>query len=372
MRVLILSSEFPPGPGGLGTHAFQLARGLHESRHDVRVLTGQNYMPESEIRGFNAAQGFKVSRQPSGVSKWRRIFMAAGALLFFRPDIVVATGDPSVYLAYLLRFLKGRAVLVAVEHGRIPPAEWEKKIKRAALRAADAVICVSQYTRKKMEQMGAAFRRSTVITNGADSRVFKVAEDSETRQLRRANAGMKVLLTVGNVTERKGQETVIRAMPLILRRVPSAHYFMIGLPTLQKELEALAGKLGVGDRVHFLGRLSQRELISWINACDLFVMLSRSGASGDFEGYGIAAVEAALCGKPAVASADSGLSEAVRHGRTGLLVSGENEAADAVIRFLENDAERISMGAQARELALTQTWEAKTSEYETYFKGLLP
>src|SRR5205823_4374587 len=100
--------------------------------------------------------------------------------------------------------------------------------------------------------------------------------------------------------ERKGQDNVIRALPAILRRIPNAHYYMVGLPTLREPLEQLASEIGVCDNVHFVGRAETADVVRWLNACDLFVMTSRTTANGDCEGFGIAVVEAALCGKPAV------------------------------------------------------------------------
>ena len=70
--------------------------------------------------------------------------------------------------------------------------------------------------------------------------------------------------------------------------------------------------------MHFLGRLESESLVKYVNACDLFMMTSRHTSTGDFEGYGIAVVEAAFCGKPAVVSRNSGLAEAIVDGGPGL------------------------------------------------------
>jgi phosphatidylinositol alpha-1,6-mannosyltransferase len=92
---------------------------------------------------------------------------------------------------------------------------------------------------------------------------------------------------------------VIRALPHILKVAPKTHYLMAGLPTLKHELTELARKLGVAEHVHFLGRVDADSLVKYLNCCDVFVMTSRLTKDGDCEGFGIAVVEAALCGKPA-------------------------------------------------------------------------
>ncbi len=183
-----------------------------------------------------------------------------------------------------------------------------------------------------------------------------------------------MLLTVGHVTERKGQEVVIRALPQILASQPDTHYWMAGLPTLQAKLEILALELGVLSHVHFLGRLDNADLRTAYNACDVFVMTSRHSSDGQFEGFGIAAVEAALCGKPAVVSDNSGLIEAVLPGKTGL-VARENDpgsTAMAILTLLENPSLRQRMGEQARQRALDeQTWAASAAQYDLALQEIL-
>jgi phosphatidylinositol alpha-1,6-mannosyltransferase len=180
---------------------------------------------------------------------------------------------------------------------------------------------------------------------------------------------------VGNVTERKGQEIVIRALPEILAQVPNTHYLIAGLPTRKKELLIIAEELGVADHVHFLGRVENRRLVSLLNCADVFVMTSRSTKDGDFEGFGIAAVEAALCGKPAVVSGDSGLAEAVIDGVTGIVVpqNDEEATADAIVSLLTDGERREEMGGAARKRALAgQTWEQTAKHYDTALRCVVP
>ncbi len=169
----------------------------------------------------------------------------------------------------------------------------------------------------------------------------------------------RILLTVGHVSERKGQDIVIRALAE-LRDAGAVHYVMAGLPTKEREFSALARELGVAERVHFLGRVGSARLVGLMNACDLFVMTSRHDESGDFEGYGIAVVEAALCGRPAVVTGNSGLAEAIEDGRTGIVVP-ENDVgatAAAIQNLLADSGKRRAMGAAARARAISQqTWD---------------
>ena len=267
---------------------------------------------------------------------------------------------------------------MAVGHGSEfgKSSGWEHRLTCWAFQRATAVVTVSQHTRRWMNAGGIRPRLGRVIHNGADPERFTLLPATEAQRVR-ASLGLgdaRLLLTVGNVTERKGQDVVIRALPAILARVPNTHYLMAGLPTNREPLGRLARELGVADHVHFLGRVEAERLVSLLNCCDVFVMTSQHTAGGDFEGFGIAAVEAALCGKPAVVSAGSGLTEAIVEGQTGLAVEEGNEAAvaGAVAALLTDEARRQRMGQSARERALTeQTWERSVAEYDALLREVV-
>jgi phosphatidylinositol alpha-1,6-mannosyltransferase len=164
---------------------------------------------------------------------------------------------------------------------------------------------------------------------------------------------------------------VIRALPFVLERVPRTHYLIAGLPTKQLEYELLASDLGVAEHVHFLGRVGPEKLLRLLNACDVFVMTSRMTSTGDCEGYGIAVVEAALCGKPAVVSQGSGLSEAIVDGTTGLAVAQDDPVATAVaVVALLCDRDRcLDMGRAALRHALEeQTWDHRLGQYDSVLR----
>ncbi|MEM6795406.1 MAG: glycosyltransferase, partial [Acidobacteriota bacterium] len=175
-----------------------------------------------------------------------------------------------------------------------------------------------------------------------------------------------LLVTVGTLSERKGQDLVIQALPEIRRQIPEVRYAAIGMDHASGALTALARAVGVEDLVHFPGRLSAEEVRAFLGTADLFVLPSRRTAGGDVEGFGIAVVEAALCGTPAVVSSGSGLVEAIRDGETGLAVEPESPAAlaRAITELLSDDARRRAMASRAQERARSeQTWERRGGQY---------
>ncbi|HMN60229.1 MAG TPA: glycosyltransferase family 4 protein, partial [Anaerolinea sp.] len=173
MRLLILSTEFPPGPGGIGTHAHQLALRLSQTGIELLVLTPQDYVYDKEIAAFNHAQPFRVRRLRhipfSPFEAAYRINALDRAIRSFRPDWVMATGERSAWVAAL--GLKYRSIpWVAIGHGS--EFGMGNRIERSATRwsfhAADAVVCVSRYTKTVMESKGIKPRATYVIHNGAD------------------------------------------------------------------------------------------------------------------------------------------------------------------------------------------------------------
>jgi phosphatidylinositol alpha-1,6-mannosyltransferase len=380
MTILIVSTEFPPGPGGVGTHAFELARHLARRGGAVTVLASQDYVAPGEADAFNAAQPFPVHRWtrppvgPPGVF-WRMAALRE-RIRSDEPSLIVASGGRAVAMTAFA--LRGRATpWVAIGHG----TEFGRRrgamatLLRWSFGRATAVVCVSEYTRGLMLQSGVRPREAMVIPNGADPERFRLLGPTAARDARR-ELGLpegRLLVTVGHVTDRKGQDVVVRALPRILASAPDAHYVAVGLPTMAAKIRKLARSLGVEGRVWLPGRLDTPLVVGLLNAADVFVLTSRQTGGGDVEGFGIAVVEAALCGLPAVVSGGSGLSEAVRKGETGLVVPPDDpgETADAVVRLLGSEALRKSMGQKARTRALEeQSWASRIGEYDELFHRL--
>jgi phosphatidylinositol alpha-1,6-mannosyltransferase len=332
LKLLIFSTEFPPGPGGIGTHAHQLALQLEKSGWEVCVLTSQDYASREEIEKFNSVQPFRIDTLrvvPHILMRVTEPWREASRLIReFRPDLLVATGSRSVWISALLA-KKYRLKWIAIGHGgefRLRKF-WRRKFTKWSFQAASSVVCVSRFTWQQMLDSGVKPAKGKVILNGADSDQFRILPEAEVEEFKRNFGlnGVRVILTVGNVSRRKGQDLVIKALPRILKEIPNAHYFMAGLPTIQKELQKLADTCEVNDHVHFLGKQDPWMLVRLLNSSDIFVLTSRHTNDGDFEGFGIAVLEAALCGKPAVVSAGAGLEEAIEDGISGILVQSENE-----------------------------------------------
>ncbi len=381
MRLLFVTSEFPPGPGGIGTHAYQVSRNLARLGWEVAVVASQDYARADEITSFNQSQPFPIERlRPvsfaplEAIYRWR---VLSRWISEWHPDIVLASGARSTWLVALAARIMNFP-WVAIGHGsefKLPTA-WEQRLVRWSFQRARAVVCVSQYTWRRMLEAKIKPRAGTVIPNGADGEQFRVLPLPESADCASPEPlpGRRLLITVGSVTERKGQDVVIRALPHVLKQVANAHYVIAGMPEKEAELSRLADELGIAEHVHFLGRVQPEELVRLLNRAEVFLMTSKHTPDGDFEGYGIAVIEAALCGKPAIVSNNSGLTEAIVEGETGFGVpeNDEHATAEAILALLEDDGLRRRLGEAAQKRALAEgTWEHRAKEFDTLLRNLI-
>ncbi len=379
--IFIISTEFLPGPGGIGSHAFQIAKELNKLGWKVTVFSEQGNCTEKEINEFNQNSLFKVVRlfpTPSMALLLLKLVKLVWAALMQRPGMVMGTGKHGAWFAALTGKLT-RTKVALIGHGTefiVTMSERSKKINLWAFNNADAVIYVSNYTRQIAEQIGIHNKNAHVLHNGGDDALFypmpldKIEEFKKTKGL----SGQKIILTVGNVQPRKGHEFVIRAMPDIVKHVPDTHYYCVGPPTIKPYLEDIADKAGVGNIVHFPGRVTETELLQWMNACDIFVLTSVATEYGDVEGFGIVIIEAALCKKAAVVTINSGPGEAIIEGVTGLGAKEKDvpKIADQIVTLLSNDALRLEMGNKAYANAKEHlTWARVVKKYDLVFSDLL-
>lgn len=381
MRCVIVSTEFPPGPGGIGMHAFQLANHLAKRGHTVTAIVVQDYAPNREIIAFNAAQRFEVvrlAREGSSLRKGSvRLRQIMECVWSPRPDVVLGSGKRAVWLASIASTI-AHVPFVAVGHGTEFQSLniMDRFATRHAFGHASGVVSVSQFTQGLMLDLDIHPARSWVIHNGADESRFRRLPSDEIDRFSRnllGRNGCSIITTVGSLTERKGQHIVIQALPSVLERVPDVHYVLAGMPTKREKYVELSKALGVADHVHCLGRTPAEDIVRLLNASDLFIMTSTRTASGDVEGFGIAVVEAALCGVPAVVSRESGLIEAIEDGLTGVAVPEDDvdATARAITMLLTDASKRRRMGEAARRRAENaQTWKRVAGDFEDVFNTI--
>jgi phosphatidylinositol alpha-1,6-mannosyltransferase len=226
---------------------------------------------------------------------------------------------------------------------------------------ASAIIANSRHTKTLLQNLGVAADKIHLIHPGVEAQAFRVSDEA-VRQIRRKHrlGTAPVLLTVGRMQRRKGQDMVLRALPRIAQALPQIRYVLVGSGEELVPLQQLAGTLGVADRVVFAGDVSEQELAAYYAACDLFIMPNRQ-IDGDIEGFGMVFLEAGAAAKPVIGGQSGGTADAIVHGVTGLRVDGTSAEAiaTAVVTLMTDAATAQTMGAAGRRRVEHEfTWEA--------------
>jgi sugar transferase (PEP-CTERM/EpsH1 system associated) len=218
-------------------------------------------------------------------------------------------------------------------------------IQSLAWRCADRVMCVSEKLRDTLhDKIGFPKERMQVIRNGVDLDAFDaMAGPANIRAELGLAPGTLLIGSVGRLVPVKNYACLIRAAQRIFAAVPNAALLFVGDGPLQAELTALTRQLGIANHVHFLNW--RKDVAQILRELDVFVLSSFS------EGMSNSILEAMAARRPVVATAVGGNTELVIENETGRLVPSDHDEqmAAAVLALLRDDAQRLSMGAAARQ-----------------------
>lgn len=187
---------------------------------------------------------------------------------------------------------------------------------------------------------------------GVDEKTFHPGSGGDAVRARLGLTDRPVVVCVSRLVPRKGQDTLILAMPRILTKEPDAVLLIVGGGPYEKELRRLAHETGVADSVRFTGAVPWAELPAHYGAGDVFAMPCRTRRGGlDVEGLGIVYLEASATGLPVVAGDSGGAPDAVLDGETGWVVRGGSaeETAERIVVLLGDAELRRRMGERGRE-----------------------
>ena len=228
-------------------------------------------------------------------------------------------------------------------------------IRWAAARSA-AIVTVCEFLKKSLVGLGIDPAKIQLGRNGVDLAKFRPGDRDAAR--RRIGFSGTTLLSVGNLIPLKGHDLAIRA----LASLPEARLAIAGGGPERGNLEQLAVRLGVGDRVRFFGRVAHDALPEIYLAADALLLLSTS------EGLANVLIEAMACGTPVIATPVGGTPEVVTSPAVGELLVERNPAAAAaaVVKVLARGVDRRAVRAHAE----AYSWEATTSGLPSLFAGI--
>ncbi|MFH1681189.1 MAG: glycosyltransferase family 4 protein [Candidatus Eisenbacteria bacterium] len=352
MRILVLTIDFPPLGGGISRWTWTLCRAL--ARQDVRVLAPDS---ESACDAGKEASGIRVHRGPffrKVPVSWnlrdllRYLLHSHRLVSEERPDLVLAAqaGIPA-FAAYVIARLH-RIPLVVAGHGeeleRASRSGIRRLIARLVSRRAALVLANSTSTTDLFVALGAP-REKTRRWVAVDPVSWGNPAPADL-----SVSTPPVVLSVGRIDPRKGQDRVLQALPLIRERFPSCEYWIVGSGPSEALLRERIRKDPALSSVRMFGKVTDEALREIYSRCSVFALPSRE-ARGEREGLGLVFLEAALFGKPVVAGRVGGVGDAVLHGRTGLLVDPEDpeEIARAIAQLLDDAPLRRRMGLRAWE-----------------------
>jgi glycosyltransferase involved in cell wall biosynthesis len=183
-------------------------------------------------------------------------------------------------------------------------------------------------------------RKVTVILNAVDPRLFAPIADERSRSVK----GDHRIVSVGHLHAQKGHDVLIEGMTEITREIPEAKLLIIGDGPQKAALKQLVQELQLSNSVDLLGSMPPDEVIETLKGAHVFALAS------NWEGFGIAVIEAMASGKPVVATDVEGLRDVVKDGSTGFLVPrGEpGPLAEKIILLLRNPDLRLQMGREGR------------------------
>jgi len=331
MKILVLMTEVF-GVGGIqrmNRHVcLALSQFAQQEGHSVRFLAlidGSDAVDERYLVGdfnFCGFQGHKLN-----------FLIASIRDLTMKPDIVYATHVRLAPLAIALKILRPSLRLGIAVYGI---DVWCKLplLNRITLQKADFVTSISKYTSEETVKLhNVRTKNIRLIPPALDPYWISESDDSTQNKISLNLPEGKIILTVSRLaaTENyKGVDSVIQAMPAVLKKIPDAYYVIIGTGDDISRLQKLARTMGVKDRVVFVRKQKGKYFRAYYQNCDLFAMPSKG------EGFGIVFLEAMFYKKPVIAGDHAGSRDVVEDEISGLLVNhGDVDAlSNAIIKLL--------------------------------------
>ncbi|MFT7670984.1 MAG: glycosyltransferase involved in cell wall biosynthesis [Planctomycetota bacterium] len=386
MRVLYLTDSLSD-LDGVGRYAMRLVSSLQEADPDLEVefLLSRKHRPTSDAVPKDWEVG--VALPPdyffymTPLRYWASFFQALPKVVKAArsADIVHAIKDyPHNWLALCAARIAGKPC-VATAHGTYTIQPLLDKRHRRRARATYArfasMISVSRYTRRRLletlDGLPPAPDRITVVPNAVNAAHYR--EPREVGQ--QPWHGKRFTLGIGELKERKGHHLAVAAWSRVAREQRDLHHFIVGRKmgdAYEAAIRKSAEDAGAGDRLHFLGNISEDEKIDLLQRAEVFLHTPVTAEDGGFEGFGIVYLEASASGTPAIGSLDCGAEDAIVDGVTGTLVDQKIPAIETSLRQLLGDsALRARMGQAGREHAARSVWADNASAVRAIYDAAL-
>ncbi len=349
MKILFISRAFPPVVGGIENHNYALSQWLpiHVETKTLVNRLGKKFLP---------------------------LFLPFASIyaliiLLRRDTLLLGDGVLGIVGWFVKAFYGNKRRVVCIIHGldlTYPLPLYQKLWVGHFIPACDQLIAVGNETIRAGVIRGIPESMFIFIPNGVNTEQFapKDIPKSKIAELLQTDIqGKHVLYTAGRLVKRKGVDWFIKN---VLPSLPeNVIYVVSGSGPNLENINKAVHETSLENRVFILGYVSDEEQEVLLNTCDIFIQ-ANVPVSGDMEGFGLVALEAASTGIPVVASKLEGLTDAIHDNQNGHLVSTMNPESFRIIilSLLKNETSRRNFGIKAREYTKKHFhWKAISMQY---------
>ncbi len=329
-KFLLLTENFPPKEGGSGRWFWELYSRL--PRENVIVVANDT----AEGRLFDETHDLNIIRIQLECAEWgvaslEGVRFYAKTIAAIRKLVKQHNIDevhcgrviPEGVIARGLKFLLGTQYRCFVHGEDVETAATSREhslLVKSVCKNAKTLICNSENSAGLVEKLEFETKeRCEVLHPGVDVARFVPAPPDEAFRQKVGWQGKRVLLTVGRLQRRKGQDYLVEAMPQLLKEFPDLFYAVVGRGECHDELTAMVEQNNLHDSVGIYSDMNDDELIQCYQQCDVFILPNRTIAN-DIEGFGMVLVEAQVCGKPVIAGNSGGTRETMDVDKTGHVI----------------------------------------------------
>jgi phosphatidylinositol alpha-1,6-mannosyltransferase len=360
-KVLVLTENFPPISGGSGRWFWELYSRLPKEQYLILADDVQGAAEFDQTHQLNilrmplksAEWGFKSF---SGMKFYWRLIWQIRKIIKQQKITHIHCGRVihEGVTAWLLKILTGTPYLCYVHGEDVETAatsgEHNLMVKQVC-KHAERLICNSHNSANIVKRLNYANDdKINVLHPGVDASLFvPLAEDLGFKQ-QMGWQGRKVIITVGRLQERKGQDMMIRAIVLLKQQFPEILYAIIGRGECLESLKALATELNLNDHVQFLTEVTDPQMIQCYQQSDVFILPNRT-VGIDIEGFGMVLVEAQACGKPVIAGDSGGTKETMLINESGFVIDCTDAQliSSTVAKLLADPEQIVQMGKIGRQ-----------------------
>lgn len=371
-KTFLITNDLGPRAGGIESFVLGLLERV--DKNSVVILTSSQSKSKDFDKELFEKFGAIVIRDRSKILlPTPRVARKAVKIMkeYQAKTIWFGAAAPLALLAKRLR-IAGATNIVALTHGH--EVWWAKiPIFRLAISKisadVDSLTYLGDFTKNAMLPVIADKSKLVKIAPGIDVDHFVPSEIDVKLIEKHKLQNRRVVVCVGRLVHRKGQDKLIEAMPQVLKEFPDAVLLLVGEGPIRSMLDKLIRHHGLEHHVIFTGRIKFEDLPKYIQLGEVFAMPSRDRFFGlEVEGLGIVYLEASACGVPVIVGKSGGAPDAVIQNQTGLIVEGTKpqEISDAICRLLADKDLARQMGRQGREWVVENwRWQIWSEKFNT-------